>query len=122
MLTKCVILCFFFFFFTKEDFYFMKSRNSCTLNIFFYWFVLLFKLNYAPEIITNNNFKLPNESLNLKNQQICSNHKLLKIPQTIFNFPYFPLIPNFYKNPISFSTVTTGRNTYSNSESKILNI
>ena len=49
----------------------------------------------------NNNFKISNESSVVKNRQIYSCHKLLKIPPTNFNYPYIVLIPKFHKNPIS---------------------
>ena len=45
--------------------------------------------NHINTIIsTNNNFKLSNESPVIKNRHIYSFHKLLKIPQINFNFPY----------------------------------
>ena len=71
-------------------------------------------------ISLDTNFKLFTDSINVKNKQICADHKLLKIPQSSFNYLYLVLIPKFYKSPVKFRTVTVGCNTYSNSASKIL--
>ena len=52
-------------------------------------------------ISSDTNFKLSTDSINVKNKQIYAYHKLLKIPQSNFNYPYLVLIPKFHKSPVT---------------------
>ena len=53
-------------------------------------------------------------------KQIHAFHKLLKILQPIFNYPYLELIPKFHRTLVRFRTVAVGCNTYRNNANKIL--
>ena len=90
------------FIFTYVD----KAPNNYAIICKSYYHQLL---NFI--LSSDTNFKHSTDSINVKNKQVNAFHKLLKIPQSNFNYPYLVLIPKFHKSPVKFRTVAVGCNT-----------